>query len=119
MSRSLINPLRQSESAVADHVEITLGKRRGLLAQSIPAMLVFLTLSYITRAELTPEWVTTCAGGHFAHVRNRRDPCRTRRCFLHHRDIGSFLEYGYHHRVDCARWLDPVVTVLGESRIRW
>ena len=55
MSRSLINPLRQSESAVADHVEITLGKRRGLLAQSIPAMLVFLSLSYITRAELTPE----------------------------------------------------------------
>ena len=57
MSRSLINPLRQSESVVADHVEITLGKRRGLLAQSIPAMLVFLSLSSITRAELTPEWV--------------------------------------------------------------
>ena len=57
MSRSLITPLRQSESAVADHVEITLEKRRCLLAQSIPAMLVFLSLSYITRAELTPEWV--------------------------------------------------------------
>lgn len=35
MSRSLVNPLGQAELVVADHIEVTLKKRRGVLARSI------------------------------------------------------------------------------------
>src|SRR5689334_17465027 len=58
MSRSLVNPLGQSELAVADHFNVARNQRRRVLVQSMTGMLAFLSASLITRAELTPEWVT-------------------------------------------------------------